>query len=419
MRHGFLRPILAVLLSGVAFGRFAAADEPKLEKLPADASFPILAWYGPPAAEATADRFREMAEAGFTLGDSPAGDVETMARMLDAARDGGVQVFVNCPELTKATEATVRRFKDHPALAGYDLGDEPGADAFASLAKLVRRIQAIDASPDHPCYLNLLPNYADAKALGPKGYAGYIDGYCAEVPTPMLSFDHYPVVGAGGAATLRPEYYENLEIASAAAQKSGKQLWAFVLATAHDPYPVPETSHLRLQAYSDLAYGTQTLQFFTYWTPPAKVWNFHEGPIGPDGKRTAVYDRVKRTNAEIQGLRGVFLGSRVISVGHTGDLPRGTQAYRPAAPVRELKTDGGGAVVSLLERDRRRFLVVVNRDLHDARPLAVTFDPATGVKRVAKDGTLHPLADGSFRTAMEPGDAAAFTWVSESPSPGP
>jgi len=35
----------------------------------------------------------------------------------------------------------------------------------------------------------------------------------------------------------------------------------------HIVYPQPEMSHLRIQAYTNLAYGAQGLEYFTYQTP--------------------------------------------------------------------------------------------------------------------------------------------------------
>ena len=166
-----------------------------------------------------------------------------------------------------------------------------------------------------------------------------------EVPLQLLSFDHYPIVGDH----YRPDWYENLEIFSDEARKAGKPFWAFALATAHDPYPIPDLSHLRLQMYSNLAYGAQGLQYFTYWTPGKNPnWNFHHGPIGLDGKRTDVYDKIKTLNTELQALSGVFLGAEVLSVRHTGRL----DPTRNRCPDR---TSGTGQILGDGGRRRCRF----------------------------------------------------------------
>jgi hypothetical protein len=156
----------------------------------------------------------------------------------------------------------------------------------------------------------------------------------------------------------------------------------------------------------------QGIEYFTYWTTKSAEWDFHEGPIAVDGKRTPVYDCVKRVNEEIRGLSGVFFGAKVSQVAHTGVLPTGTHAYEAATPVLSLKTEGNGAIVSLLEKGRRRFLAIVNRDFHAAMPLALTFDSSTEVNEVQKDGSTRKIAERDYSKPLEPGDILVLTWRS-------
>jgi hypothetical protein len=166
-----------------------------------------------------------------------------------------------------------------------------------------------------------------------------------------------------------------------------------------------------VQVYSDLAYRAQAIQYFTYWTPDPKEADFHDAPIAADGKRTATYDLVKQMNRDIQALRGVFLGARVVAIGHTGDkLPAGTRRYEPAAPVKAVKTDGQGAVVSHVSNGDRRFLVVVNRDINAPMPLAVELDGSAAAHRVEKDGSLRSVAGNRFEARLEAGDICVLTW---------
>ena len=397
---------IALLVLACALPCSAAGAAEKHGRLPDAPPLPILAWGGPPQDQTTPERYKELADAGFTHNYSGFGGVEAMQKALDVAHAAGVKQFLSLPQLQSDPEATARRFKDHPALAGYYLRDEPSAADFEALAKWARRIQSADA--DHPCYINLFPTYATPDQLGAANYASYVERFLKEVPVPVLSFDHYPVIGADA---LRPDWYQNLEIISSAARGAGKPFWAFALSVAHAPYPVPTPAHLRVQVYSNLAYGAQGIQYFTYWTSKSDTWDFHEGPIDPSGKRTQTYERVRAMNREVQALRGVFVGSSVVSVGHAGkSIPSGTRAYAPAAPVRTLETDGQGAVVSLLEKERRRFLVVVNRDVVKAMKVAVTLDPAAGARRVAGDGTYEALTGATLRREVGPGDVAVITW---------
>ena len=376
--------------------------------------FPILAWAGVPEQHTTVQRYREMADAGFTISFASASNTEGVIKQLDVARATGLKILVSCGDLVGEQAAlTVKRLKDHPALAGYYVRDEPSASDFATVAAQVKRIQAVDNR--HPRYVNLFPNYATpgrASQLGTDSYQEYVDRFVREVPVPMLSFDHYPVVsGADGRASLRPEWYENLEVITAAARRSGKPVWAFALSCPHAVYPTPTTAHLRVQVYSNLAYGAQVIQYFTYWAPEPTEFNFHDAPITADGKRTPTYDLVKQMNGEIQALRGVFLGARVLSLGHTGEkLPRATQTYRPVAPVKAVKTGGQEAVVSHLANGGRRFLVIVNRDINGPLPVTVDLDASAAVQHIARDGSLQPVARHGFEARIEPGDVCILAW---------
>ena len=202
-----------------------------------------------------------------------------------------------------------------------------------------------------------------------------------------------------------------LEIIVEADQKNQHPFWAFALSVAHGPYPIPTVGEIKLQLFSNLAYGAQGLQYFTYWTPGKNPnWNFHHAPIALNGKRTDVYDRIKLVNREIQNLAAVFLHSKVISVSHTGkQIPVGTRALdKLPDPISELKTSDGGAVVSVLEKGSRRFLVIVNRDFQN--PMELTIKTDERVKRVLKDGTIVRANVYANTLEVDPGDVEIYTW---------
>jgi hypothetical protein len=391
----------------------APAAETAEDSLAKGPAMQILAWGGVPANYATPERFAELAECGFTTSYSGAGDVAQMRKLLDTAHSQNVKLLVSLAALESDPEGTAKQLKDHPGVAGYYLRDEPEATLFPKLAAWTKRIQSVDKV--NPCYVNLFPTYATPDQLAAKNYEQYLEQFIAQVPVPMLSWDHYPVIRTGkdeSSDSLRGDFYYNLELCAAAARKAERPVWAFALSVAHNSYPVVTVAHLRLQAFSDLAYGAQTIQYFTYWTSPSSVWNFHEAPISEDGKRTATYDRVKQVNREIQALRGAFVGGKVIAVGHTGDsIPYGTTHYTPAAPVKSLETSGGaGAVVSQISKGKQRFLVVVNRDLQKPLQLKVSFDPSAKVRTASKDGTLHASENSNHTILIDPGDVGVFEW---------
>lgn len=366
---------------------------------------PVLAWIGPPAEQTTPERYRELADAGFNISFSGFPNADQFAQALEVAREAGVKLMVSCPELQSDPEGTVRRFMGHSAVAGYYLRDEPNARDFKALGEWVRRIRAVDDA--HPCYINLFPTYANAEQLGTPTYREHVARFLAEVPVQVLSFDHYPIVGE----RLRADWYESLEIIAAAARNARLPFWAFALSVAHNPYPVATVDGLRLQVFSNLAYGAAAIQYFTYWTPVSTHWNFHRAPLEADGTRTEVYDRVRTVNAELQTLAPVFRRSEVVHVGHAGEpLPRGTQRFEPSNPVRTLETGDKGAVISRLRNDTHEFLVVVNRELQRTMDLAIEFEPGAKVHEFTKQGQLRPLKAGQFVDHLTPGDIRVFAW---------
>ncbi len=393
-----------------------------------EAQFTIMGWHSIPAREISVERYKEMRDAGFTHSFSHLSSLAEVLRALDAAQVAGLKLMAACPELKTDPEGTVKALKGHPALGVYSLRDEPNANYFAELAAWAKRIQAVDAV--HPCYINLYPNNANRKELGTDTYAEYIRRFTETVDLPFYSFDHYPVMAVeaqkafpwrveGRLCRYNPLWYENLELFSAEMRHCGRPFWAFSLATSHvNPpigyYPAPTVGMMKFQQYSNLAYGAQGLQFFTYWTPHFRApMYFHDGPINGKGKRSPVFDRVREVIQELQARASVFLGAKVQEIWHTGtEIPPGTKRLEKLpAFVTALETPDGGAVVSHLVNGATEYLVVVNRELGKELTLHATFVP--GVKRIRKDGSIVDAAAYAADFWLEPGDAEIFAYTKD------
>ena len=421
--------VLPVLL-GVVINQ-AAGEEARME---------IIAYCTPTEAHMTVTRFEEMIEAGFTAG-IPAErnhDLESMSAMLDLAAEAGIKLFVTCRELLEDPEGVAAHFKDHPAVAGYFVIDEPtwAEDGWQKtayvanpvtgldLSDIVERIQAVD--PDRPCYINLFPNVASAEQLGTPTYHEHVSRFLEEVPeVAFVSFDHYPIANYA----LRDAWFENLEIVSTLARAHDKPFWAFALSSTHYAYTPPTLAHIRLQHYVNLAYGAQGLQYFPYWAPNANHWF---APIEYDGGRSYLWEHVRELNAAIQLRAPVFKDATVLSVGHTGTaqqwrpglqddpepwdveslpLPPGGSAYVPEPPVESLIAQGQhGAVVSLLEKEDVHYLAVVNKDYAHMMVLRMHFDGSRDIAVMTPDGAWEPLTNDYFRVLVDPGDMLLLRW---------
>ena len=402
--------LLAALLATLATARYAVAEQP--QSAPGgQPQLPILGWHGLMEKDITLERLVEMREAGFTHNHGGFHSAQGLQQALDLAHQAGIKLVANVHQVGPDPVTAIRRFKDHPALGGVFFTDEPGTSQFDELGRQVRQVR--QEAPDLLCYINLFPDWADLqKQLEAQSYEQYVRLYLQKVPTQIVSFDHYPITKVG----FRNSFYQNLDLIRRLSQEAGKPFWAFTISIPHTAHPKPTLAHMRLQQYSNLAYGAQGLQYFTYTTPPLD--EFSSGPLDLQFKRTDIYDLVRQLNQELQARAWVFVGSSVVSIGHTGStLPDGTTRYQPADPIRSVELSGNGAVVSVLKcgSSPSRCLVIVNRDYEKAQQLKVTWDPAGKLNLIGRDGKRTRLEGESLEQTLEAGDACILEWTTPAP----
>ncbi len=381
---------------------------------------PRLAWGSIPEQFTSVERFKELKEAGITHHfHYYYSNADEAGKALDAAKEAGIKVILTCPELRTDPEGIVTRFMGHPALEAYFIKDEPKDEqGFITAGILADRIRAVDKS--HFCYLNLMPGGTTNTVSGTP-YATYLDWYAEYFKPEIVSFDNYSISAdsSTGKIIVRPDWYDNLESISAFSRNIGKPFWAFALSVSHiipsKTYPEPTIEHLRLQAYSNLAYGAQGIQYFTFWTPKTDNSNptdggeyYYTGPIMPDGKKTKIYDLVRTVNEEIRNLSFVFYGSTVKWVRHVGigsqNMITALTNELNSTPIRELRGRGGGILVSLHEKRDKQYLIVVNYELR-LNPLQI--ETKSPVIRILKSGAARAAEK---ELGMLPGDVAIYTW---------
>jgi glycosyltransferase involved in cell wall biosynthesis len=336
------------------------------------AEIPIVAYYGIPLEYSNVSRFKEFKEAGFDVSicfyeDTP---VDTLLRILDDAQKSGIQLLISSGWVSVQPHVGIPRLKHHPALYGYFLQDEPWPKDIQETTRRYRAMAKQDTGK--PTYVNLLPDYGDGmpKEFNMPPYKQYLQA-ASTIGQPFISFDFYPIMKTG----IRPTWYSCLEDVRQESLRTGKPFWAFALCTPHCVYPQPTIESLRLQIYSDLAYGAQAVEYFTYWTPkPTKAWDFHDAPISIDGRRTKTYDVVRRMNQELRGLLPLFDKAEVQTVNHMLKIPEGTtKLQRVPTNIKKLKVVGRqGALISTFKKDGHLFMAVVNKDYQSDMTLYIS-----------------------------------------------
>jgi hypothetical protein len=379
-------PILAALLFGCS-----SHSEEKHETIR------IISWGG--IAADKADTLYSLAkECGFDMHLGLYRVKESAVASMDAAARKGIDVIISFPQIKDSTESAVALIKDHPALYAYHIKDEPDTSDFGWLADLSDKIGELD--PLHPCYINLLPNWA----WGVEEYADKIEMFASEFDMPFYSFDNYPVVEEDGHVQVRPDWYRNLEEMSAMARRQGKPFWGFALAKAHsisDPwpdtvYPEPTLGQLRLQVFSNLLYGAQAIQYFNF-----------TGLVDPVScEKLPAFELVKQVNSEVRAYSHVFAGCSILGVWHVGDsIPCGTKPLEsmPHKKVKSLQISANGGVVALIENGSQTYLAIQNRDCINPAILDISFTGET-VRH-----TLHgELQHDSKPITLSPGNLAIF-----------
>ena len=321
------------------------------------------------------------------------------------------KVDLDDPAQKAALEARINRVKNHPALYIYEHYDEASADLFPGLARVKEFINALD--PDHACWHNLLPTYANHKQLGVGGKDGepermgfggdkiaayweHVRLFCDIYQPEFITYDHYQLKTDGDSRN----YFLNLGIVrqNAAARRvpfwNGLQACTWVpgnLASPRSPR-IPNVDEMRYLAHTTAAYGASGLYWYVYGCKG------HRGMIAETNGTVGVkYEGVKKINREFiafsRVLRGLsFRGAYLQGAHAPGATPYGDQALlklSPESPHSEVKELERHVDTTLVTRfaaaDGRTFLMVVNcdyvkdRTLHFQAPFAAErFDPVSG-----------------------------------------
>lgn len=403
-----LIPLLGATLSASSLGQTlatSASPTNKVVQLVLPHSAP-LAFVGGSGAAGTnaAVVLAEFVEAGFTHSWAAFTGLPDDQVMLDAASAAGVKIIAKQQAKPVSAVDVARRFKNHPALAGYMLMDEPSTADFPALAKMAREVLALDA--EKLVLVNLYPTYATKEQLGIKPYAEYSDyvyKFLSEVPVNLLSYDFYPIMRL----ELLPDWHQNLNVGYEAARKCKIPLWVWIASAGMELTPDPTIGSLRLQAYNNLAYGATGIEHFTYRN---HSW-MRAACIERDSSRSPTFDLVKQLHRELQAQASVFVGSTIQRVRFAGNHPPPkTIPWKPYEGITTLEAGNKGAVVSQLKKDNHRFLVIVNQDYLDSMPLSLGWKQDWRVGTVRKDGVVQMLEANSLQTQVGPGDALILMW---------
>ena len=306
-----------------------------------------------------------------------------------------------------------------PACWGYLLMDEPGAGAFADLAKRAEEIRV--KRPGRFGYVNLFPNYASLGALGTDSYDEHVAKFVREVKPEVLSMDHYPLMRPEG--DTRAAYCENLECFRKHALAAGIPFWNYFYSMPFNDRLDPTEAQIRWQIFTSVAYGAKGVLYFCYWTPGKGAAGAGEFPKGgailtAEGLKTRHYEEARRINAELK-----HLGPTLMKLTSTGAFRLTTETNATAlagSPIRKLARVPGDPVGEFIigtfrHADGRRAVLIVNHNYSYTAWPTVEFDaePNEVIELSKATGNPTPAVDDSpelkeFQVSFGAGDARLF-----------
>ena len=264
-------------------------------------------------------------------------------------------------------DKVANRYKDHPAVWGISIGDEPSALDIPHYGKVVDRVNSL--FPKAFPYLNLYPNYATVaentadetvSQLGTKTYKEYIDVYCKCVPADYISYDYYVYATKNLGGCL-----ENFRIVSEAARKYGKRFMYIPQVNSQNPAEIVTVNQMRFQAFSAMSFGAEDITWGCY---TAGWW--HHNILDEKGEKTEQYDKVKVVNKEIRTLAEEYMkykNTNTHLIGFPDDI-----AEKSGMGTCEALSNGYFS--DLHAKDKRALIIgeMVRRDGKDEKALFIT-----------------------------------------------
>ncbi len=383
--------------------------QPEIEpRPPAPGTIPgeflVLAWIGPGRDQITPKTMADLAAGGFnaSLSELSPGKLRDQ---LDIAQAAGVRVIMGYPGMrvgqgavTDDWKATMRgvieQVRQHPALLGYYIADEPKINLMADIAQAFAFFREHD--PEHICYCNHWT--ANMSWAGYRSYEEMWDQYGATCAPEFVSSDYYPfsVVSAEEwlahrdkdpyyyprhKARIAVQFFEMLDVVRQYAKRWQVPLWMCNYGT-YQYAPETRDGEMRFQVMMNLAYGARCIQYFTY-----AYNNMMIEP--PDWTPNENWQAARRINRVLRAWGPTLMTLRSIGVYHYPANLTGTRSLDQfiLGNSSDLFARGDAVVVGQFVDDAGwEYALIVNR---------TPFEPSQTTFHFGTDGVVEELSGES------------------------
>ena len=384
--------------------------EENVEKTSGMDGFQITYFYGPPGYGnfyVTDELVEAIADCGFTTIPLVAGEKETK-RILDIMKKYGLTcsalyvsditdklVHGGNPDVTQEeVDAVVQKAVDTYAgydnILGWNICDEPSADTFPVLQKIVSAFRRID--PDREVYINVWPNYASPEQLMAVDYNSYIEKYLSEVDPYFISYDYYHFTSETSSSNLT-RYFENIEDIRSAGLKYGKDQMQIILLTKHLSFGDITPYQLQWEVNMALVYGMKRMSYFTFWNDQyMESSGWENSCMNSKGEKNPHYYDVQAVNEWLYPLGNELFGKTSTAVFHKGSSDKLSSSCTPYSSYGELGLcTGEDFVIGFF--DDASFMIVNKEYYYDD-----------------EDNTKNTLVFDDIRSGLEYFDTESASW---------
>ena len=322
--------------------------------------------------DAFAKAFDALSEAGFNciVTSDEWKSPEALAATLSAARNHKMKLWYNCGG--QSGTYTIGKLKELLKSKDSDVFDAtvitvPGKSGSLTATDNAGFLQSIDelrtglGSDKLKMTVRLFPSYAEF--LGDESlsmtYTEYVQSYMRDHGMNYAVFEHAAFLADG--TDRIPAFLANLQTV----RRYGCPMYPILQCAGDGNLREPTLEELRLSVHLSLAMGASGY-FFDGVCGSADLGN--TGILDTNGQRTALYNRVKTVNAEILGMRELYMNYTfrqvtVLNYDAAADL-LGAQALKYFGILADAKEAKDGPVIigNFLDAKGRSAFYVVNAD---------------------------------------------------------
>ena len=309
-------------------------------------------------------------------------------------------------------DRVLAQYKSSPAFIGCLMVDEPAIPEMAVYGDCA--VNYAKSLPNSIYYMNLMPIYAKANqlkvsklnetggAVSQELYQQYLDTYVNTVQPRFLSYDYYPC--SGTFPSVESQYFLNLSMVRATTRKANIPFWVFIQTCSFGGGTrVPTKAEVLWQVNTALAYGSQGIQYFTYWLP------LEYGMVDRSGNPTAIYGYVRTANDQIQGVQNVLMNSRSEGVIINGDSPAPVPSGDVLAGYQKLRSVSGvPTITGCFNYGGKATYYVVNNSLTQSGTAQLHFSETVGAA-VVQGGAQSRKSGADLSLTLAPGEGALVT----------